>query len=90
LRLPHTRALLRAALGGKLDSVPTRTDPVFGLRVPTECPDVPPLILDPRATWPKGASYDTQAQQLAALFRKNFEQFGDTAAPVLEAGPQIA
>jgi phosphoenolpyruvate carboxykinase (ATP) len=89
LRLPHTRALLRAALGGKLDGVPTRTDPVFGLRVPTECPDVPPLILDPRATWPKAASYDTQAKQLAALFRKNFEQFGDTPTPVRDAGPQI-
>ena len=89
LRLPHTRALLRAALGGKLDGVPTRTDPVFGLRVPTECPDVPPLILDPRATWPKGASYDSQAKHLAELFCKNFEEFGDAPAAVRDAGPQI-
>ena len=90
MRLPHTRALLRAALGGKLDGVPTRKDPVFGLQMPTECPDVPPLVLDPRAAWPKAASYDSQAKQLAALFRKNFEQFGETPAAVREAGPLIA
>jgi phosphoenolpyruvate carboxykinase (ATP) len=87
-RLPHTRALLRAALGGKLDGVPTRTDPVFGLQVPTACPDVPVAILDPRGTWPKPESYDAQAQQLGSLFRKNFEKFGDTPAAIREAGPR--
>jgi phosphoenolpyruvate carboxykinase (ATP) len=87
VRLPHTRALLRAALGGKLDGVPTRTDPFFGLQVPTTCPGVPPLILDPRGTWPKASSYDVQARQLAALFQQNFAQFGDTPASTREAGP---
>ena len=90
LRLPHTRALLRAALAGKLDGVPMRTDAVFGLQVPTECPEVPPLMLDPRATWPKAESYDSQAKQLAALFRKNFEQFGEAPVSVRDAGPRIA
>ena len=87
-RLLHTRALLRAALGGKLDGVPTRTDPVFGLQVPTVCPDVPAAILDPRGTWPKPESYDAQAQQLGSLFRKNFEKFEDTPAAIREAGPR--
>jgi phosphoenolpyruvate carboxykinase (ATP) len=87
-RLQHTRALLRAALGGKLDGVPTRTDPVFGLQVPTVCPDVPAAILDPRGTWPKPESYDAQAQQLGSLFRKNFEKFEDTPAAIREAGPR--
>jgi phosphoenolpyruvate carboxykinase (ATP) len=81
---------LRAALTGKLDGVPTRTDTVFGLQVPTACPDVPPLILDPRATWPKAASYDAEAEKLAALFQKNFAQFGDVPAAIREAGPRLA
>jgi phosphoenolpyruvate carboxykinase (ATP) len=67
-----------------------RKDPVFGLQVPMECPDVPPLVLDPRATWPKAASYDANAKQLAALFQKNFEQFGEASAAVRGAGPLIA
>jgi len=45
-------------------------------------------ILDPRGTWPKPESYDAQAQQLGALFRKNFEKFGDTPAAIREAGPR--
>ena len=88
LRLPHTRALLRAALGGKLDGVPTRADAFFGLEVPTACPDVPTAILSPRSTWPKADAYDAQAGRLAALFRKNFEQFGDVQAGILEGGPR--
>jgi len=55
-----------------------------------ECPDVPPLVLDPRATWPKAASYDANAKQLAAFFQKNFEQFGEVSAAVRGAGPLIA
>jgi phosphoenolpyruvate carboxykinase (ATP) len=90
LRLPHTRALLRAALGGKLDGVPTRPDAFFGLEVPTACPDVPSSILSPRSTWPKADAYDAQAGRLAALFRKNFEQFGEVQAGILEGGPRAA
>jgi phosphoenolpyruvate carboxykinase (ATP) len=81
---------LRAALGGKLDNVPTRADAVFGLQVPTVCPDVPASILEPRATWPKAASYDIEAQKLAVLFQKNFEHFADVPAGIREAGPRIA
>jgi phosphoenolpyruvate carboxykinase (ATP) len=88
MRLPHTRALLRAALAGKLDGVPTRPDEVFGLQVPTVCPDVPPGILDPRATWPKATSYDAEAKKLAGLFQKNFVQFGDVPVAIREAGPR--
>jgi phosphoenolpyruvate carboxykinase (ATP) len=90
LRLPHTRALLRAALAGKLDGVPTRPDPFFGLEVPAACPDVPAAILSPRLTWPKADAYDAQAGRLTALFRKNFEQFGDVQSGILEGGPTVA
>jgi phosphoenolpyruvate carboxykinase (ATP) len=88
-RLPDTRALLRAVLGGKLDQVPTKADPFFGLEVPTACPDVPAEVLDPRGTWPQGAAYDAQAKQLAALFRKNFDQFGEVSAAIRQAGPTV-
>jgi phosphoenolpyruvate carboxykinase (ATP) len=86
LRLPHTRALLRAALTGKLDGIPMPRDPVFGLDIPTACPDVPNEILKPRETWADKAAYDTEAARLAELFRKNFEQFEGVAAGVKERG----
>lgn len=88
MRLSHTRAMIDAALGGRLASVDVRTDPVFRLQVPAHVPDVPDETLDPRSTWSDPLAYDDQAADLAAMFRKNFERFGDEMAPeVLAAGP---
>lgn len=77
ISLPLTRAMLRAALSGRLDGVETRVDPFFGLHVPTSCPDVPAEMLDPRTTWREKAAYDVQAKKLAAMFEANFAQFAD-------------
>jgi phosphoenolpyruvate carboxykinase (ATP) len=85
IRLPHTRAMLRAALEGKLDGVETKEDPFFGLRVPTSCPGVPPEILDPRATWRDAGAYDAQARKLAGMFDGNFAQFRDHVPPDVRA-----
>jgi phosphoenolpyruvate carboxykinase (ATP) len=89
MRLSHTRAMVRAALSGRLDRVATRREPVFGLDVPQQVPGgVPAEVLDPRRTWSDPAAYDAQAGRLAALFRKNFEQFADKVhGAVREAGP---
>src|SRR5512144_465803 len=77
MNIAHTRSMVRAALDGSLASVPTRTDPVFGVEVPTACPDVPEQFLDPRATWPDPVAYDRQAAQLAGMFAENFEKYAD-------------
>jgi phosphoenolpyruvate carboxykinase (ATP) len=76
MKLPYTRAMIRAALSGKLDDAATVTDPFFGLHIPKEVPDVPANILLPRDSWKDGTAYDEQAQKLAGMFRKNFEKFG--------------
>src|SRR5205807_3546691 len=83
-----TRAMLRAALDGELDSASFRVDPVFGFEVPTAVPGVDASLLDPRSTWADPSAYDRQAAELAALFRKNFTPFLDTVSPgVAAAGP---
>src|SRR5947209_6964603 len=68
MSIQHTRALLNAALDGKLDSVATYKDPTFGLEVPLEAPGVPANILKPRETWGSAAEYDAKAKHLAQLF----------------------
>lgn len=89
MKLPYTRAMVRAAVAGKLDAVPTQTEPVFGLAVPTVAPDVPSEVLMPRATWADPAAYDKQAAELAARFRENFKRFeGKASAEVKAAGPK--
>ncbi len=87
VRLAHTRAMLRAALEGELDEASCAPDPVLGLRIPRACRDVPTEILSPRSAWSDRASYDAQAHELARLFQKNFEQFGDVPSSVKAAGP---
>jgi phosphoenolpyruvate carboxykinase (ATP) len=90
-RMPirFTRAIIRAALAGDLDAVPYETDPVFNLAVPTSCPDVPPSILKPRATWSDPAAYDRQAVKLAQMFADNFQAFeADVSPDVRAAGPR--
>jgi phosphoenolpyruvate carboxykinase (ATP) len=89
MKLAYTRAMVRAALEGRLEGVPTREDPMFGLRIPTAVPDVPSDVLDPRATWADPARYDAQARKLAQMFRDNFTRFADQVTEeVRRAGPR--
>ena len=64
MKLSYTRAMVRAALAGALDGISLRTDPSFGLHVPTSVPGIPAEVLDPRGTWSDGAAYDAQAKKL--------------------------
>jgi phosphoenolpyruvate carboxykinase (ATP) len=90
MNIAHTRSTVRAALDGRLASVPTRTDPTFGFEVPLECPDVPARILDPRATWADTDAYDRQAQRLASMFAANFAAYADGVTDdVRAAGPIV-
>lgn len=86
--LPHTRAMLGAALRGELDDVEYREDPVFGLQVPRKVADVPEELLIPRDTWDDQDAFDERARELVEMFQQNFEQFADDAPQeVIESGP---
>jgi phosphoenolpyruvate carboxykinase (ATP) len=89
MNIAHTRSMVRAALGGKLDRVPTKTDPIFGVEVPTASPGVPAEVLQPWLTWSDQAAYDRQASQLARMFEENFEAYADgVSEEVRRAGPR--
>ena len=70
-----TRRLLRAALDGSLSKEHFRTDPYFGLAVPTSVPGVEPHILDPVKTWHSKAEFVETAKKLVGMFRENFVKF---------------
>lgn len=90
IALKHTRAIIDAIHSGALDNVPAVVDPIFGVRVPTECPNVPPEILQPRFTWSDPAKYDAQARKLAEMFKANFMQYADQAnEEVCAAAPRV-
>ena len=85
MNIAHTRSIVRAALDGSLARIPTRTDPIFGVEVPTACPDVPAHFLDPRGTWPDPVAYDRRAGQLAGMFADNFEAYSDGVSESIRA-----
>jgi phosphoenolpyruvate carboxykinase (ATP) len=88
MKLAYTRAMVRAALAGELDSVDTATAPFFNLQTPTSVPGVPGEVLNPRDTWADKDAYDAKARELAAAFQKNFEQFADRVPEAVRAaGP---
>ncbi len=90
MKLPYTRAMITAALEGKLNNVNFEAHPVFGMLMPTECPNVPAEILNPRNTWADKDAYDAKAKNLANQFRKNFEKYASgVSEEILAAAPKV-
>jgi len=89
MKINHTRAMLNAAIEGKLDNVPYEQDPIFGVQVPTECPGVPSEVLTARNTWDDKGAYDKKAEHLAGLFEENFKEYADQCSKeITAAGPK--
>ena len=90
MKLGYTRAMITAALEGKLDNVNYEAHPVFGMMMPVECPGVPAEILNPRNTWADKAAYDAMAKNLAGQFVHNFEKYASGAnEEILAAAPKL-
>ena len=89
MKIKYTRAMLNAALNGKLDDVETYTDPFFNLNVPKTCEGVPSEVLNPKNTWQDKDAYDKMARKLADMFKENFKEFADgTSDDIKNAGPK--
>jgi phosphoenolpyruvate carboxykinase (ATP) len=80
-----TRALLSAALDGRLAGVEFRRDPHFGFAVPVAVPGVETRLLDPRATWADPRAHDAAARRLVAMFAANFAQYEAHVQPDVRA-----
>lgn len=85
IRIQYSRAMLHAALDGQLDNVEYTTDPVFGLSVPTSCPDVPAEVMIPRNAWADKAAYDATAHKLAGMFVDKFKRYEATVSDAVKA-----
>ena len=89
ISLKYTRAMITAILNGELDNAEYKEHVVFGLNMPTSCPNVPSEILSPKNTWTDKNAYDAKANELADAFNKNFVQFAENAnKEILAAAPK--
>ncbi|MCM4159435.1 phosphoenolpyruvate carboxykinase (ATP) [Antarcticibacterium flavum] len=90
MKLKYTRAMIDAALEGNLNEVEFTTHPIFGLKMPVDCPNVPNEILNPRETWSDKEAYDAKANKLANSFKSNFSKFEENAnEEILSGGPLV-
>ncbi|MEO6489752.1 MAG: phosphoenolpyruvate carboxykinase (ATP) [Ferruginibacter sp.] len=90
MKLSYTRAMITAALEGKLETVTFEPHPVFGMMMPASCPGVPTEVLNPRNTWKNKDEYDQKAKQLANEFIKNFEKYAAGVEPeIIAAAPKV-
>ncbi len=76
-RMPigFTRALLAAALNGRLDQAGFTREDVFGLQIPIAATGVPHHLLLPKRSWQDQLAYDHSAGRVKSLFAENFRQF---------------
>ncbi len=84
--IPTTRAIVRAALSGKLAGNETDKVPGFNFVIPRAVEDVDSNVLNPRNTWSDKKAFDAQSKILIESFIENFTKFSVPQA-VKDAGP---
>lgn len=90
MKLKYTRAMIAAALEGKLKDVEFEKHPIFNLMMPKSCPNVPSEILNPKDTWKNKKAYDIQANELANSFKENFAKYESYANDEILSGAPSA
>jgi len=90
IKLSYTRALICAALNGKLKDVEFENMPIFNFAIPTSCEGVPAELLNPKNTWTDKAAYDAKAKSLAEQFVTNFKKYASgSGEEILAAAPKV-
>ena len=89
IRIPHTRAMLNAALAGDLDGPSSGTIRSSASRCRPRSPGCRPRSSLLATTWADTDAFDAQARKLAGMFRDNFVQYAENMDPaVMESGPR--
>ncbi len=91
MSIKDTRACINAILDGSIKDSEFNTTITFRLKVPKTLGDIEPSLLNPRNAWPDKAVFDTQRDELAAMFIKNFHRYDDNGGEFdyASAGPQL-
>ncbi|MBC7884812.1 MAG: phosphoenolpyruvate carboxykinase (ATP) [Saprospiraceae bacterium] len=89
IKLIYTRAIIDAIHADAFDNVEMVEEPVFGLKIPVLCPDVPSELLIPNQTWIDKKGYENTLKKLAELFKNNFKKYeSGVNKKIIAAGPK--
>lgn len=75
ISIHYTRAMIRAVMQDQFDDVLFVNHDMFGLAMPTSCPQVPDEILNPKGLWQNQEAYDVKAKELKSLFETNYKKY---------------
>lgn len=90
MSLKITRRIIDEIHGGRLDKVPMRTLPIFGLHVPESVDGVPGDVVWPKDSWSDKEDYDMTLRKLAKAFVENFSKYERDSSPEIKrAGPSL-
>lgn len=85
--MKDTRALITAALTGKLDNVEYKQSRWFKVQIPLHCEGLSDQdILLPSKSWDTVEHFDENAKALANAFIENFKKYEDGADENLKKG----
>lgn len=88
INLSYTREMVNAVINDKFYSknLEFYEHPIFKLYMPSECPNVPSELLNPRDLWMDKEEYDKKALELAESFKENFKKFKNVSEDIANAG----
>jgi len=90
ISLKYSRAIIDAIHSGELAKAEYADYPVFNLKVPKKCTNVPDSVLNPANVWVDKSAYDATVKKLAKLFQDNFKNYESQASDsVKAAGPKV-
>lgn len=89
IKLRHTRAIIDAIHRGVLLDVPTVTEPIFKLSIPTTCPGIPETLLFPEKSWSDLDAYRETAHRLSTLFADNFAQYAHRCSDEVQSADPL-
>lgn len=87
MKLMYTRAMVTAAINGELINVEYEEHPIFKVRIPKTCSNVPSEILNPVNSWKDKNEYYKYANDLANKFNSNFKKFSEVSEEIRNVCP---
>lgn len=89
MSIQQTRSCINSILDGSIHEVPSRIDPIFGLKMPAVLDGVASDVCNPIESWENKNDYYDQANKLAGMFKENFVKYtGEGLTDYTKYGPK--
>lgn len=75
--IKYSRTIIDVIHDGAFKDEDMIDEPIFGVKIPKKCPNIPDEILNPRNSWEDKKLFDLTINKVATMFNDNFNKFED-------------